>query len=84
MIDSVLFQHCENGTAAIVPVFDAWKSNLYRIRKTVLSPVPPLLASIVIPQNMHYNNTQQQFLFCNSSTPHKVILHLHQNQHSTF
>ena len=27
----------------------------------------------MIPEDMHYNNTKQEFLFCNSSTPNKVI-----------
>ncbi|CAF4475878.1 unnamed protein product [Didymodactylos carnosus] len=63
----------ENGTAATVPVFDAWKSTLYAIRKTILPPIPTSLSSIVIPQDMYYNNSKHEFLFCNSPTPHKVI-----------
>ena len=27
----------------------------------------------MIPEDMYYNNTKQEFLFCNSSTPNKVI-----------
>ena len=73
MIVSVLFQRRQNGTAATIPVFDTWKSNLYHFHKTLLSPVPSSLASVLIPQDMHYNNIKQQFLFCNSSTRHKVI-----------
>ncbi len=29
--------------------------------------------SIIIPQYMTITDTNEQFLFCNSSTPHKVI-----------
>ncbi|CAF3764873.1 unnamed protein product [Rotaria magnacalcarata] len=63
----------ENGTAGPVPVFGAWKSALYRIRKTLLPPTPVSLSSIIIPDDMCYNNSKKEFLFCNSPTPHKVI-----------
>ncbi|CAF4882815.1 unnamed protein product, partial [Rotaria magnacalcarata] len=63
----------ENGTAGPVPVFGAWKSTLYRIRKTLLPPTPVSLSSIIIPGDMCYNNSKKEFLFCNSPTPHKVI-----------
>ncbi|CAF1062509.1 unnamed protein product, partial [Didymodactylos carnosus] len=43
----------ENGTAPTVPVFDAWKSTLYTIRNTILSPIPTSLSSIVIPQDIY-------------------------------
>ncbi|CAF1054997.1 unnamed protein product [Rotaria sordida] len=63
----------ENGTAALISVFETWKSTLYFIRLTILPPTPISLPSIKIPDDMHYNNTQQEFLFCNSATPHKII-----------
>ncbi|CAF1419324.1 unnamed protein product, partial [Rotaria sordida] len=63
----------ENGSAATIPVFDSWKSTLYSVRKSILPPVPTLLSSIEIPRDMHFNNTNQPFLFYNSPTPHKVI-----------
>ncbi|CAF0968541.1 unnamed protein product [Rotaria magnacalcarata] len=63
----------ENGTTGPVPVFQAWKSTLYSIRKTILPPTPLSLSSIIIPGDMYFNNTKQEFLFCNSSTPNKVI-----------
>ena len=44
---------------------------MYRIKKILLPPVPPSLASTVIPQDMHYNDTKQQL--CNSATSHKVV-----------
>ncbi|CAF4328575.1 unnamed protein product [Rotaria sp. Silwood2] len=56
-----------------VPVFDAWKSTLYSVRKTILPPTPKSLSSIIIPEDMCYNNDKQEFLFCNSPEPHKVI-----------
>jgi hypothetical protein len=31
------------------------------------------MSSIIIPEDMRYNNTKQEFLFCNSPSPHKVI-----------
>ena len=39
----------------------------------MLPSAPTLLSSIAIPNDMHYNNTKQDFLFCNSPTPSKVI-----------
>jgi len=39
----------------------------------MLPSTPTKLSSILIPEDMRYNNTKQEFLFCNSPTPHKVI-----------
>ncbi|CAF0781643.1 unnamed protein product [Didymodactylos carnosus] len=61
----------ENGIAATV--FDARKSTLYSIHKTILSSIPTPLSCIVIPQDMYYNNSKEEFSFYNSPTPHKVI-----------
>ncbi|CAF4101754.1 unnamed protein product [Rotaria sp. Silwood2] len=47
----------ENGTAGPVPVFQAWKSTLYSIRKTVLPPTPLSLSSIIIPEDMYFIST---------------------------
>ncbi|CAF1545159.1 unnamed protein product [Rotaria sordida] len=63
----------ENGTAGPIPVFEAWKTTLYSIRKKILPPTPISLSSIIIPADMCINNNNQEFLFCNSPTPHKVI-----------
>ncbi|CAF4935741.1 unnamed protein product, partial [Rotaria socialis] len=35
--------------------------------------MPTSLDSITIPQLMSFTDTDEQFLFCNSNTPHKVI-----------
>ncbi|CAF1383740.1 unnamed protein product [Rotaria sordida] len=63
----------ENGTAAPVPVFRAWKSTLYSIRKIILPPTPLSISSIYIPEDIRYNNTKKESLFCNSPSPDKVI-----------
>ena len=39
----------------------------------MLPSAPTFLSPITIPNNMYYNNTKQDLLFCNSSTPSKVI-----------
>jgi hypothetical protein len=45
----------------------------YSIRKTMLPSAPTKLSSLIIPQYMSCNNMNKEFLFCNSSTPHKVV-----------
>ena len=39
----------------------------------MLPPAPLSSSSIIIPEEMSYNNMNEEFLFCNSPTPHKVI-----------
>ena len=39
----------------------------------MLPSATTLLSSITIPNDMYYNNIKQDFLFCNSPTPSKVI-----------
>ena len=39
----------------------------------MLPSAPTLLSSTTIPNDMYYNNTKQDFLFCNSPTSSKVI-----------
>ncbi|CAF2885444.1 unnamed protein product [Rotaria sp. Silwood2] len=63
----------ENGSAAAIPVFETWKSNLYNIRRSVLPAIPTSIDSIKIPHCMSFTDTNEQFLFCNSTTPHKII-----------
>ena len=39
----------------------------------MLPSAPTLLSSVTIPNDMYYNNTKQDFLFCNSPILSKVI-----------
>ncbi|CAF1970830.1 unnamed protein product [Rotaria magnacalcarata] len=62
-----------NGSAATVPIFDAWRSTLYSIRKTTLPTVPTSIDSITIPDIMSFTHSHEQFLFCNTNAQHKII-----------
>ncbi|CAF3341244.1 unnamed protein product [Rotaria socialis] len=62
-----------NGSAATIPIFDTWRSTLYNTRRAILPIIPTSLDSITIPESMSFTHTNEQFLFCNSTTPHKVI-----------
>jgi hypothetical protein len=53
----------DNGSAGLIPIHGTRKSTLYAIRKTMLPPAPTLLSSIVVPDDMYYNNTKQKILF---------------------
>ncbi|CAF4246280.1 unnamed protein product, partial [Rotaria magnacalcarata] len=39
----------------------------------MLPIIPTSLDSITIPESMSFTHTNEQFLFCNSTTLHKVI-----------
>ncbi|CAF1017368.1 unnamed protein product [Rotaria sp. Silwood1] len=62
-----------NGSAATIPVFDAWRSTLYSIRKTTVPSVPTSIDSITIPDIMSFTHSHEQLLFCYTNAPHKII-----------
>ena len=56
-----------------IQIFQICKSTLYNIRRSVLPEIPTSIDSITFRQYMSFTDTNGKFLFCDSTTPHKVI-----------
>jgi hypothetical protein len=53
----------ENGSAAMIPIFDRAKSSLYEYRSSKHPPVPKSLSSIYVPYPLTRSMMDQHFLF---------------------